>query len=222
MRKRKSLTIQQLFGVQSTKTCSEPVASSSPIVQWEPEAVHPVAVQPRLRMSTGRPVVGPRRGVAAGGNTNKRQLHEKPLRREPSLPVRLAVASKVGKLVSDWGSRAAVPRSLTEHLERDSGWLWKRQMRQWWESRQELSLKLAELKIGQSGLRPFGSNLAKNKRQSLSLGCRLRSGDKQVDRLISGGGGGGAGGAGAGAGGQRCGKVVECVQVVVGCGRWWW
>ena len=98
-----------------------------------------------------------------------------PLRRDPPLPVKLACAARVADLVKEWGSRDRVPRLSAEQLERDSGWPWKRQLRQWFEDQVPLSKKMAELKIGVWGLRPFGSPKAQCKRQSKSMGCRLYS-----------------------------------------------
>ena len=129
----KQLSIQQLLGARTVSVRSEPVVTSMSAVRsmfqgsMRGEDEHPVAVQPRLGsgVKRGRPVTGPRRGVAVGAKSNKKYLHEQSLRREPTLPQKLACASLVADLVSRWGSRTRVPRSEAEFLERVIGWLWK-------------------------------------------------------------------------------------------------
>ena len=120
------------------------------------------------------------RGRAGGLKSNKRQLWQAPLRREPTLGVKLSLADKVGVLVSQWGSRDAAPRWATASLEQDSGWLWRVQLRQWYEQRETLGKQCAKLKIGSHGLRPFGSCAPLSKRKSQSMGCRLRDGESDT------------------------------------------
>ena len=160
----KQIKLEQLTGVSPTKVRSEPTSTRAvatlvpPPVPCEEVEVYK---QPRLgegcKKGRVKSVTGPKRGVAGGLTSNRRQLHEVPLRREPTLGAKLACAAKVAELVDAWGSRDRVPRSHTEFLEKTSGWMWKRQLRWWYEGQKWLALKLAELKIGAYGLRPFGS-----------------------------------------------------------------
>ena len=71
------------------------------------------------------------------------------------------------------GGREKVPRVHCESLERHSGWMWRLQLKQWYESREALGKQLAKLKIGQYGLRPFGSNQKQIHSRNQSMGCRI-------------------------------------------------
>ena len=123
---------------------------------------------------------GVKRGQAGGLKSNRRQLHQSELRREPTLTVKLSCAAKVAELVRRHGSRDQVQSSDARALERECGWNWRLQLRKGYESRKSLATQMAQLKIGQYGLRLFGSNLAKNKKQSQSMGCRIRESDKET------------------------------------------
>ena len=167
------------WGKQTTVQ-SEPVGKKvkARVAELPPandDAAHPVLWEQVRLGRRGRVPRGSRRGVRAGRNSNRRQTHETPLRREPSLGVKLAVSAKVDALVKQWGGeRRLVPRTSAEFLEKETGWQWKRQMRSWWENREALALQLAKLKIGIHGLRPFGSGKAQCKRESKSMGCRIK------------------------------------------------
>ena len=139
------------------------------------EDSQPIVVRPQYNKG-GRPksAAGARRGVASGeSKSNKREVWQKQLRRDPSLPTKLALASKVADLVMQFGSRDAVPTLQKQLLEDQSGWSWKVHLKQWWSSMKELASKMASMKIGVHGVRPFGSRRSlKNK--SISTGARLR------------------------------------------------
>ena len=97
------------------------------------------------------------------------------MRREPTLPQKLSCVAKVESLVKKYGSRDAVPSWEARDLEMSTGWLWRTQLKKWYGEKESLAKVCAKLKIGSHGLRPFGSCKSLSKKQSRSMGCRVRS-----------------------------------------------
>ena len=118
----------------------------------------------------GRPATGPVRGVAAGGKSNRRQLGESVLRRDPSLAFKLAVIMQVEQAASDSSS---IPTVVRREVERSSGFEWK-VIQKWIRRKLEFQSEFTRLKLGKTGLRVFGSTLPSTKRSSHSTGARIR------------------------------------------------
>ena len=125
--------------------------------------------------SGGRTAVGPQRGRAVGRSSNKRYLGESVLRRDPSLPFKLAVIHQAEALASNSGAVATHSR---REIERSSGFSWKTVI-QWCRRKEEFAKEFSRLRLGKWGLRPFGSTLASSRKQSSSLGCRIRKKPRQ-------------------------------------------
>ena len=119
----------------------------------------------------GRPVKAPVRGQAAGFNTNRKQLGQCVLRRDPTASWKLAVIRQVEQLGSD-------PETLASHarrqVEKDSGFPW-RIVLQWVRKKSQIQSHFVRLKLAQWGPRPFGSSLPLAKRGTQSLGARIQS-----------------------------------------------
>ena len=120
--------------------------------------------------SGGRTAVGPVRGVAAGHKSNRRQLGESVLRRDPGLPEKLAVIAKVDQLASD---PTSVPTHVRRQVEKFSGFSWQTVLG-WYRRKEEFGQEFGRLRLGKWGLRPFGSCLAQSKKASQSTGARIR------------------------------------------------
>ena len=119
----------------------------------------------------GRPVRGPVRGRAAGYTSNKRQLGQCSLRRDPSAFWKLAVISQIEQLGSD-------PSTIASHarrkVESDSGFPW-RVLFQWVRKKSQIQSICSKLKLGKWGPRPFGSSLPLMKKGTQSQGARIQS-----------------------------------------------
>ena len=118
----------------------------------------------------------PRTGTAAGFKSNRRQLGAPVLRRDPSAQEKLNILRAVGRAMTAAGTSnpRKLPSESKRRLERDWTYPYETVVK-WLELKPALEAFVAKSRVGLHGLRPFGSNLPKTAKGSLSKGARLRA-----------------------------------------------
>ena len=150
-----------------------PVPIDTIALSVKPDPIETTPVPKQRRSGAGRPKKAVTdRGLRGGFNTNKIQLGQSPLRRDPGVASRLAMVARVAAAVERYGGVDQVHISEKRSIEEFSGHAWKPFLVTQYHNRVELQKRQVNLRLGKYGPNPFGSRRSKQSRKSLSTGAR--------------------------------------------------
>ncbi len=100
----------------------------------------------------GRPVKAVTdRGMAGGHKSNRRQLGQSVLRRDPTAQQKLSVCARISDAVADAGGDLRAVRTVQrDAIEVFSGFAWRTAV-QWWQARSKLEAVMSSLRLGKWG-----------------------------------------------------------------------